>query len=157
MKGDTLVERNERLKVRLSNAVGALIARPTGVGTILNDDPAGGLRVGIGAAAALEGDSGALALRFTVTLSAAATQNVTVSYATVSGTAASGADFAGSAGTVRIKAGRTAATIAISVNGDRIIEPDETFTIELSGAKNAILGRATATGTILDDDAPPPL
>ena len=157
VKGDSLIERNEHFKVRLGNAVGASIARRNGVGTILNDDPAGGLRVGIGGASGLEGNSGTLALRFTVALSATAPQDVTVKYATVGGTASPGSDFAGSAGTVQIKAGRTAATILIDVNGDTTIEPDETFTIELSGAKNAILGRATATGTILDDDTPAPL
>ena len=157
VKGDSLIERNEHFKVRLGNAVGASIARRNGVGTILNDDPAGGLRVGIGAASGLEGNSGARALRFTVALSATAAQDVTVKYATVGGTASPGSDFAGSAGTVQIKAGRTAATILIDVNGDTTIEPDETFTIELSGAKNAILGRATVTGTILDDDTPAPL
>ena len=41
----------------------------------------------------------------------------------------------------------------MTVNGDTTVEPDEIFTLNLSGATNASIARAAATGTILNDDA----
>src|SRR5439155_1547344 len=38
---------------------------------------------------------------------------------------------------------------------EALVEPDETFNVNLSVPVNAVLGTATATGTILDDDGPP--
>jgi hypothetical protein len=38
------------------------------------------------------------------------------------------------------------------VNGDTAVEANETFSVTLSGPANAILGTATGTGTILNDD-----
>lgn len=48
-------------------------------------------------------------------------------------------------------------TFAVPITGDTADEPDETFTIALSGATGgATLGTASATATITDDDATPP-
>jgi chitinase len=41
----------------------------------------------------------------------------------------------------------------VPVKGDTLDEPDETFTVALSGATNATIADATGTGTINDDDA----
>ena len=53
--------------------------------------------------------------------------------------------------------GATEATFTISTTEDSTDEPDETFTVTLSGvSSNAALGSsATATGTIVDDDGKP--
>ena len=40
----------------------------------------------------------------------------------------------------------------IVVVDDSIVEPDETFTVTLSNATNAVISDATATGTITNDD-----
>ena len=40
----------------------------------------------------------------------------------------------------------------MSVNGDATVEPDETFTVNLSGASGATIANGTATGTIVNDD-----
>jgi hypothetical protein len=48
-------------------------------------------------------------------------------------------------------------TIVIPINDDSIIESNETFTVTLSNPENALLGRATATVTIVDDEAPVPV
>lgn len=47
----------------------------------------------------------------------------------------------------------TAQGVAVTVNGDTAVEPNETFSVGLSGASNATIARATGTGTILNDDA----
>jgi Ca2+-binding RTX toxin-like protein len=48
--------------------------------------------------------------------------------------------------------GETTKTITVNVAGDRAVEPDEGFTVTLSGASGATLGTATARGTIVNDD-----
>jgi predicted extracellular nuclease len=63
-------------------------------------------------------------------------------------------DFAGPlSGTVAFAAGETQQTITIAVAGDTLIEPDEAFTVTLSDPTGgAVIGTATATGTIRNDD-----
>ena len=100
-------------------------------------------------------------LRFTVTLTPASGRQVTVAYAGQSGgTAVSGTDYqALTAGTLTFAAGTTSETIAVTVNGDAVDEPDETLKVRLSSPTNATLtGDVTtldATGTITDDDGAP--
>ena len=54
-----------------------------------------------------------------------------------------------------IKPGKLTATATVAVYGDRVVEPDETFFVELSSITGAASGRATGIGTILNDDVPP--
>ena len=153
LKGDANKEPDEKFKVKLSNAAGATITRPTATATILNDDVSSGPRIGIGASSVLEGTSATRSLRFTVTLSAPATKNVKAAYTTVAETATAADDFVARTGTVKIKAGETAATISIEVAGDAEREPNESFSVVLSGARGgAKIAQASGTGTILDDD-----
>ena len=42
----------------------------------------------------------------------------------------------------------------VAVVGDTQVEPDETFRVDLASPSGATLGDASATGTIVDDDAP---
>ena len=51
--------------------------------------------------------------------------------------------------------GETVKTFSVPVKGDLLDEPDETFFVILSSAVNCSVGRARATGTIRDNDAPP--
>ena len=103
-------------------------------------------------AAASEGD----AVEFTVTMSQASAQQVTVEYATSSVTATQGTDFTETTGTLAIAAGDTEGTVSVPTTQDTRVEGDETFALTLSGAANATLsgGSATlaATGTIENDD-----
>jgi autotransporter-associated beta strand protein len=90
---------------------------------------------------------------FTVTMSRALTQTVTVDYTTVNGTATSPQDFEGTDGTLTFRPGMTTVGIFVPINGDRNREPDETFRIQLSHVQgDASVVRAQATGTILNDD-----
>ncbi|MDH6059744.1 DUF4347 domain-containing protein [Chrysosporum bergii ANA360D] len=67
---------------------------------------------------------------FTLTLSTAAAENITVNYI-VSGTATNGTDYTTLPGTIVIPAGQTSVTIPVNVIDDTIYEPTETITIEL--------------------------
>jgi chitinase len=137
----------------LSNPVNALIAKGTATGTVLDDDPGSGLRVSVGDTAISEGDSGSRQLVFTVTLSGPAPVPVSFTYATASQTAMAGSDFTTKSGIGTIGAGQSSVDIAVVLRGDATPEPDETFTFTLTGPSGgAVLGRASATGTILNDD-----
>jgi len=99
---------------------------------------------------------------FTVTLSQAASSDVTVTYSTSdsgANAASGGSDYdAASSSTVTVTAGSTTATISVNTIDDSIDEPDsETFTVTLASATGATVSATanTATGTIDDDDDPP--
>jgi len=149
--GDTLNEPNESFFVNVTNVSGATVADGQGLGTIVNDDAVPALSVAD--ASVTEGNSGTSTATFTVTLSAASGQTITVNYATADGTATAGSDYVASAGTLTFAPGVTTQSIAVTVNGDTAVEPDETFSVTLSSASNASIARATGTGTILNDDA----
>lgn len=103
-----------------------------------------------------EGNSGTIALRFTVQISFAAGATVasaSVNYATSAGTATEGVDYQTASGTIQIPGGTTQVTIDVDIVGDTDIEANETLTVTLSSPTNATITRATATGTIRDDDA----
>jgi hypothetical protein len=103
-----------------------------------------------------EGDRGATAFTFVVTLSAASDQAVTVNYATADGTAHArfdhgGIDYLPAAGTLTFAPGETVKTITVEVFGDTLKERDETFFVNLSDPVNAVLADGQGLGTILDD------
>ena len=108
-------------------------------------------RVGEGAA----GAGGTL--RFTVSLSRAVEQLVTVGYADAGGgSAASGTDYAAlAAGTLSFTPGATTRAVEVAVRGDAVDETDETVVVALSAPVNATLGASQGTGTIVDDDGAP--
>jgi hypothetical protein len=89
---------------------------------------------------------------FTVTLSQASSLPVTVAFAAVDGTAKAGQDYVATSGTLTFAPGETQETILVTIIGDTIVEPNETFTVHLSQPTNATLTRGDAAGTIIDDD-----
>ncbi|WP_223574899.1 putative Ig domain-containing protein [Xanthomonas citri] len=151
VNGDTLAEPNETFFVNVSNVTGATVSDGQGLGTIVNDDAQPALS--IDDVSVNEGSSGTTTATFTVSLSAASGQTVTVNYATADGTATAGSDYVARSGTLTFAPGVTAQGVAVTVNGDTAVEPNETFSVGLSGASNATIARATGTGTILNDDA----
>jgi hypothetical protein len=100
-----------------------------------------------------EGQAGTKVLNFTVTLSAASSLTVTANYATANGTATAPSDYVAILSTLlTFNPGDTTKTISVTINGDVNFEPDETFTVNLSGATNATISKAAGTGTIQNDD-----
>lgn len=94
---------------------------------------------------------------FTVTLSAASIQAITVNYATADGSAKAGSDYTSSSGTLTFPAGTTTRTISVATLGDALSEATETFSVVLSGASGAFVTDGGGTGTIVDDDPVPML
>jgi large repetitive protein len=155
VKGDSLDEINETFTVSLSNPVNAIFADPQGVGTITDDDVPPELS--IADASVAEGNSGTAAATFTVVLSTASGRSVTIDGATADATAQAPGDyFALPATPFAFAPGQTTRTITVVVNGDLLVEPDETFVVNLSNATGATIGDAQGVGTIVNDDAAPP-
>ena len=154
--GDLLNEGTESFVVNLTAPVAATIADGQGVGTINDNDSSPSLS--INDVTVTEGNSGSINAVFTVTLSAGSGQTVTVNYASANGTASAPADYtAVSGGTLTFNPGITSRTITIPVIGDTLDESNEMFLVNLSGAVNATVADAQATGTITDNDATPSL
>ena len=121
----------------LSHPLSATVAGPATTPTMSVSD-----------ASATEGS----AVVFTVSLSAATSEQVTVAYATSGGSATSGTDFTAASGTLAFAANETSKTVSVATTDDSDDEDDETFTLTLSSPANATLADATATGTINDND-----
>ncbi|MGH8972804.1 MAG: Calx-beta domain-containing protein [Acidimicrobiia bacterium] len=102
-----------------------------------------------------EGNSGTASLDFPVTLSGPSSQPVSMRFATADGAARAPDDYVSSSGTLTFSPGETAKTVTVAVNGDLLDEVDEPLSVVLSSPANALLQRAEAYGTILDDDQAP--
>jgi hypothetical protein len=148
--GDRFGEANERFFVNLSNPVNGGIADGQGVGTIVDDEP----RISINNVSQYEGGlNQTTSFTFTVTLSFAYDQAVTVSFRTVNDSASAGSDYTSQTGTLTFAPGETQQTITITVLGDRKREADETFNVELYNlSSNALMLDGFGLGTIWNDD-----
>ncbi|MBV9470416.1 MAG: hypothetical protein JOZ57_14355, partial [Abitibacteriaceae bacterium] len=149
---DTLSEANETVTLTLANATGGAIigANNPATLTIVDNDPLPTLS--INDVTQDEGNSGITNFTFTVNLSTASGQSVSVAYATADGTASAGSDYTSTNGTLTFNAGETSKTITVQVNGDTANEPNETFTVNLANPTNATLADNQGAGTITNDD-----
>jgi hypothetical protein len=88
---------------------------------------------------------------YTVSLSTASSQSITVQYATSNGTATSGSDYTSTTGTLTFNVGITTQTITIPILNNSVSEPDETFSLTLSNPTNALLGSTKSVTTTITD------
>src|SRR5207302_317230 len=79
-----------------------------------------------------QSSSGTTSAVFTVSLSMASMQSITVNYTTADGTAIAGGDYQAASGTLTFNPGETSKTITVLVNGDAAFDPAETFFVSLS-------------------------
>ncbi len=174
INGDTKIENDETFFIKLSNPVGAVLDTvDTKAIVILDDDknsttlPKITITPNLDPTTGLpqtEGNTGTKPFTFTVTLDKApvAGKDVTVTVATVNGNGTIGTatstgpnpDFTAKTQNLTFTAGGSLSqTFTVLVNGDTQVEPDETFTVQLSGATNGTIATPTAIATIKDDDA----
>ena len=92
---------------------------------------------------------------FTVSLSAAASQAVTVEVETQDGSAHAGADYVAVEQTLNFSPGQTTKTVNVPILSDSLAEGSETFQVTLENPTNAVLGTKTGTGTITDGGPSP--
>ncbi len=112
----------------------------------------GPARIRVADARAKEGKDASL--DFAVTLSRAASHEVSVDYATKDGTAAAGADYTAASGTLTFAPGETAKTVSVALLDDSHDEGKETFSLTLSNPQGAYLRKMhrEAKGVIRNDD-----
>ncbi|MDP2901562.1 MAG: Calx-beta domain-containing protein, partial [Methylovulum sp.] len=101
-----------------------------------------------------EGNSGTKNAVFTLTLSEAAAQAVSIDYATLDDTAEAGQDYTASSGTVSFAAGETRKTISVPIIGDKAVEINETLRLALSNPNGITLNDSEAVATLTNDDQP---
>jgi uncharacterized protein YfcZ (UPF0381/DUF406 family) len=157
VNADSTVEPNETFFVRLSNPIGVVLAVDAGLGTISNDDNT----VSISDSSATEGDTDTTLMEFTVRLNGPLASPVTINYATqtVPGSAEVGADFIAppSGSSVTFPASPVSLqelNFTITIIGDTVAEPTETFLVNLTGPATVTFINSQAVGTIIDNDTP---
>ncbi len=146
-------EPDETFVVRLSGVVGAVIADNEGIGTIEDDEPP--ITVSIYDGRAQE-DAGSL--KMAARLSRSSLQKtVTVRFSSSDKTATSSSDYTATTGLLIFERGSTEGKVVVEVIDDQIVEGDETFEVMLSNPRNAVIGQALATGTIVENEGIPQL
>ena len=153
VNGDLLDEIDENFILGLSNPGSATISDGIGLGTITDNDPLPTLSVND--VTLTEGDGGPVAATFVVNLSAASGRDVTVDFATANGTAIAPGDYVARSGSLTFAAGETTKLVAVTVKGDTLDEPTESYSLNLFNAQNATAADAQAVGTIIDNDGLP--
>jgi chitinase len=151
IKGDTVIEPNETFGLALSSQIGAPIIDGTGVVTIVDDDTTPVLSVQ--PVATIEGNSGTRLATFTLRLDRPSGKTVSVKYQTANGTATAGTDYTAKAlTTVSFTPGQTTKTVTVTIRGDLVKEPNETYTLQFSAPLNVTLATTQVTGSITNDD-----
>lgn len=148
--GDTVYEANEYFYIDLVSAKGAAVVIDGAEGTrnswvsatIQNDDSNAKPTVGFvkNNQSIVEGNSGTKVMQFTVSLSAAAKEDVTVSYSTEAkayGTAKAFQDYVPTTGKIVFAAGEISKIISVEIVGDTAYEGNENFYLDLVSATGA--------------------
>ncbi|RJL11660.1 Calx-beta domain-containing protein, partial [Paracoccus siganidrum] len=155
---DNLAEATESFNLSITGAHG--VTGATGTAQILDDDSATPV-LSIEGGRADEGPFSTY-IPFTVRLSEAPTDAVTVEYFVHAGTASRETDLSSSgypySGTVTFSPGQTERVIYVRNSNDSLDELDESFFVELRNPVGATFGGGNAslfaTGWVLDDDGP---
>ncbi|MEP7114268.1 MAG: Ig-like domain-containing protein [Ilumatobacteraceae bacterium] len=148
---DNVDETNETMSLQLSLTGSGL--DPTaahdliGIGTIVDDDQA---TLSTKNVTQSEANNGTTNVQVTLKMTPSATP-VTVTYATVAGTATAGSDFVVLNGSVTFQPGQTNKTVTVQIVNDRVREPSESFGLKFTGSAG-VAGTPTATITIRDND-----
>nr|CBA31110.1 hypothetical protein Csp_C26910 [Curvibacter putative symbiont of Hydra magnipapillata] len=146
---DALDEVNENFTLTATRTAGTTTnASANGTATITDDDATPSLSVND-----ITVNEAAGTATFTVTLSAASGQTVTVGYNTSDGTATAGSDYTSTTGTLTFAPGVTTQTITVNIANDApaIFEGAETFNVNLVTPTNATITDNLGVGTIRDD------
>lgn len=144
--GEMVTEVNETINLNLSypNQTGAIA--PATV-TIVNDDNAPTISI-----LDKSGSEGSADFVFSVKLSNASTQTITVNYDTSNDTAIAGIDYTVVTGSLTFNPGVISQTITVPILNDFVAESSERFFVNLSNPTNASIADNKAIGTITDND-----
>lgn len=165
VNGDTIVEGDETFHVTLGTVTpvapvpaASIITGAVGTGTISNDDATS---LTIDNPTIVEGNAGVTFLNFTVTSTNAVQGGFSVNYSLLD-ISTNGLDYSLASSNPLVFSGTAGETqtISVAVNGDTIVEGDETFEVHLGAVTpasplvdaNDISTGAIGTGTIINDD-----
>lgn len=112
----------------------------------------GAIALSVADVAASEADEAAV---FTVSLSRASEEAVSVTFSTSPGTATPESEYEPVTGTVTLPAGTVEQTVQVPLHDDTLDEPDEVFALTLTNPVGAALARADAIATLSDNDPAP--
>jgi subtilisin family serine protease len=157
---DATVESDETIVLAVATGTGYIVGSiNSAIGTIQNDDLA---TISINDVLLAEGNTGITAFSFTVSTNNPASHDITVVTNTNSTTAVGGGtDYTDLVShTATISAGTTSTTVAVDVTGELVVEPDETFVVNLTDARfngatdltRVTLGEVQGIGTIINED-----
>lgn len=147
VRGDGVDEVDEDFYVDLSSPVLArLVPMSTSAAAVITDDDV--VSMVITSYSTPEPGTGTAPMIFSVILSDAPAETVTVDWEIVAGNAARGFDYVDDSGTLTFLPGITNQTIEVDIRADNVYEDDETFLVVLSNARNANISSAPGTGTI---------
>ena len=103
-----------------------------------------------------EGNTGSKMATFLVSLDHPSNAAATYDIATANLTALAGSDYIANSLTGQtIPAGATSKAFSVTIQGDAIVEPNETFRVDVSHVTGATVARGSAIGTIINDDMSP--
>ena len=147
---DTVYNVALNMSMTLSSPTNATIATSVGTGTINNIDSQPSIL--INDVTANEGSADT----FTVSLSNASYQSISVQYATSNGTAVAGTNYTAKSGTLTIPAGSTSGTVSVTNIDDGVYAATGlTFNLNLTSPTNATIADNLGIGTITNIDGQP--
>ncbi|MEH1771542.1 beta strand repeat-containing protein [Nostoc sp.] len=144
--GDKTTELDETINLTLSHPNQTVAIAPATV-TILDDDNAPTISI-----LDKSGNEGSGNLVFTVKLSNASTNVITVAYNTSNDTAIAGVDYTAVTGSLTFNPGVITQTISAPILNDFIAESSERFFVNLINPTNASIADNQAIATITDND-----
>lgn len=151
---DSETEGDETIFLILSNAVQCTLGSSNSIIVITDNDGPPSISFASTTASGLESVT---ATNLLLSLSHTSSEQITVQYDAIGGTASNSVDYVLASGIATVEVGSTSAQIPLSIINDTIDESNETVIVQLSNPSNAVLGfYDTHTYMILDEDASPP-
>ena len=99
-----------------------------------------------------ERDANLFGHEFTVRLSAASSNQITVLVSTQSATATGDVDYVAGSAPMTFQPGQTSQTLTVFIFGDLVVEGTEQFFVNMSNPTNATIADGQGSVTIVDDD-----
>jgi hypothetical protein len=149
VNGDTVDEQQETFFLDISNVQNANVSSSRGTAFIVDDD---GPTISINDVSLTEGNSGTKAATFTISLSAPSVEPIAIRAITSPGTATASSDYNSVNLVITFQPGIVSHTFNVDIIGDTNLEPNETFSVNLSDPFGTTIADGEGIGTILDDD-----
>jgi hypothetical protein len=149
VSGDAVDEAQETYFLDISNVQNATVSSSRGNGFIVDDD---GPTVSINNVSVTEGNAGAKAATFTLSLSGPSVEAIAVRAITRPGTATASSDYNSINLVVIFQPGTVTRTFEVGIIGDTDLESNETLFVDLTESFATTIADGEGEGTILDDD-----